>query len=834
MSQKNWDKYEVALLIEAYQNIKQGRVDKKSALIALSQNLRKMAQNENLEIDDTFRNMNGMQWQLGFIERAFIGNDYDSRTPPKIFIEMVALYNQNQNEFKDILSEAHRKIDGDTNMGDDERRKLFVKWLGENINLSPMAVVNNINYVSAYACKRNIAKKSFWSFSDYREFNIIRVRLSGNKIFKLIHGKEHRQFEKSGKLYSDFLRKEQEKNFVVEQAEKAERHEDITDSVDDVNCVSQERHKEIVAKSTDAGNVAEDLATAKENLILARYSLWLLQERELSSTTSRSYASNLRMANIRAQENGLLKVGLFDLSDEDLGETVSRILTDSEFSKYNAEHHNRFSAALQAYLVFKLGEKSTGVRTRRTRKRQEASVTCRDELKSLLLKKFPYGIRIDSEIDMMKLRNFAEMFGVDLPESEELLKAQISAGGTFYDGKIYFVSDETYEAVIEIINNIFAEGYSVVYYEELFVKNFEWFNEKHISAWELIREILEKRSNDWFISKNFLRLGADRINEADALEAEFESVWGDNVTHIYDEMYELLPYVPNEKIKSYLSVSKKFVWSSQETFAWVDKFIISDEEKQAIVDYVTSECELIGHASIANVPLGNIEEENYKISITAIYSAIYNLILKDNFAINGKILTKNNSEIDAVTIARTFCAEKETCSFTELNNYVTSINGTANRQIAFRAGYDQLVRVEENKFVADRFVHFDIHAIDDLLEQIVVGDFASIKSVATFVMFPNCGFTWTYYLVESFCYRFSKKFKLQVINFNDKNAGIIAKKDLDLSYADMLAIVAANSKLDLNPDIIGQYMFDNGYLGRRKMPIVDNAIEKAKIIREGR
>ena len=41
MSQKNWDKYEVALLIEAYQNIKQGRVDKNSALVALSQNLRK-------------------------------------------------------------------------------------------------------------------------------------------------------------------------------------------------------------------------------------------------------------------------------------------------------------------------------------------------------------------------------------------------------------------------------------------------------------------------------------------------------------------------------------------------------------------------------------------------------------------------------------------------------------------------------------------------------------------------------------------------------------------------------------------------------------------------
>lgn len=110
MSQKNWDKYEVALLIEAYQNIKQGRADKNSALIALSQNLRKMAQNENLEIDETFRNMNGMQWQLGIMEKAFLGDFYGGRTPPRIFVEVVDIYKENQQEFQSILEEAHRML----------------------------------------------------------------------------------------------------------------------------------------------------------------------------------------------------------------------------------------------------------------------------------------------------------------------------------------------------------------------------------------------------------------------------------------------------------------------------------------------------------------------------------------------------------------------------------------------------------------------------------------------------------------------------------------------------------------------------------------------------
>ena len=44
MSQKNWDKYEVASLIEVYQNIKHGRVDKNSAFIFQYEN-----QNTTLE-----------------------------------------------------------------------------------------------------------------------------------------------------------------------------------------------------------------------------------------------------------------------------------------------------------------------------------------------------------------------------------------------------------------------------------------------------------------------------------------------------------------------------------------------------------------------------------------------------------------------------------------------------------------------------------------------------------------------------------------------------------------------------------------------------------------
>lgn len=68
--QPTWDKYEVALLIYAYIQIKNGKEEKIIELKKLSDKLRRKAVNEGLIIDETFRNLNGMQWQLGFVDCA--------------------------------------------------------------------------------------------------------------------------------------------------------------------------------------------------------------------------------------------------------------------------------------------------------------------------------------------------------------------------------------------------------------------------------------------------------------------------------------------------------------------------------------------------------------------------------------------------------------------------------------------------------------------------------------------------------------------------------------------------------------------------------------------
>lgn len=69
--QPHWDQFEVALLVDAYIRITEKGENKKIVLEKLSKQLRDKACNEGLEIDDTFRNLNGMMWQIGFVECAF-------------------------------------------------------------------------------------------------------------------------------------------------------------------------------------------------------------------------------------------------------------------------------------------------------------------------------------------------------------------------------------------------------------------------------------------------------------------------------------------------------------------------------------------------------------------------------------------------------------------------------------------------------------------------------------------------------------------------------------------------------------------------------------------
>lgn len=61
-----WDKYEAAILLEAVLKIENNSESKGNAIERVSRQLRSMAQNRGLSIDDTYRNTNGIEKAINF------------------------------------------------------------------------------------------------------------------------------------------------------------------------------------------------------------------------------------------------------------------------------------------------------------------------------------------------------------------------------------------------------------------------------------------------------------------------------------------------------------------------------------------------------------------------------------------------------------------------------------------------------------------------------------------------------------------------------------------------------------------------------------------------
>lgn len=455
----------------------------------------------------------------------------------------------------------------------------------------------------------------------------------------------------------------------------------------------------------------------------------------------------------------------------------------------------------------------------------------KDGIQRILVERYQYGFRYDSLRELMRFRQFAEALGITLPESDEQLRDAIMASGTVIEDKVFCKSDDLPIELQNLVDEVFATGANTIYYESLLQAKADWMDAHTITSESILKEYLRKHVKGCSFAKKFMIKGSKKT-EKQAVTEEIKRVWGNGQTENVNVLSERLPYIPLGNIWRVISGNDLFVLSSEGVYLLLDRFIISQDEIEDILDYVDAVCEENGFCSLADVPLGDIEENNYELSKLAILNAAYRVALASEYHLNGKILTKDKPELDAVLLLKQDIRGLSECSFDDVSEKVIELTGGTNRQYAFQALYDEMVRVDKNRFVSNKAVNFDIDEIDKVLAAFITDHFAAIRDITTFAMFPICGQNWNHYLLESFCYKYSRRFSLHVIHFNDKNAGIIAEKDYNKSYAEMLAIQLARSDVELKPEIIGPYLFDTGYMAKSKYAKLDEIAQQAKELRK--
>lgn len=1055
-----WNKHEVALLIDTYLKVTAKKVEKLSALTELSRRLRTMATNAGIEIDDTYRNLNGMQWQYGFIEKAFQDKGIGSHMPPKLFLEMVRTYKTQPDVFNAILSEAYklsdepvesrpnytRKVEG-ANMTDTKAE--FQNWLQKQPRLKhPAGLVMSVqSECSDYAVARHISRVAFWDMTDAAQYMDIAKKLQGLRLFRVMHRKTALTFDKTYIYFSAFLKEKAAEKPVKKVAEKSDELVEQTDvvtvqvapisdnsstvaakapeideksplvvdfnsdekyaytapigfsyfegdkcavgswkdlyvrviqelindyphvfeglkgrniatgqrvdfsetaevlrspkliranyyvetnlsaydivnhikllldmcNVDYDNLVIEYRQKsdaeenettiapgnELIRCETDKEifekypilptRIADILKTADEPLsaneidrrlgqacrmstlqqilstvswvenvswkyryipltaktdpageILAAFSKWLLETKGTSVATANGYASNLRSLSVYCGQTGIAPASFVTAEPEELQRIVNQIMQNAEFQKYNAEQHNRFSAALKKFLEYRTGVVLSVRAPKNATVQNSARFPYCEQVTAVLREHYSYGFRLESTIDIKRFRRYAEGLDLELPESDDALKAEIRNAGVKIDDKVYLVEADTFDYISNTINALSSDGSSVLFYDCIYDSDVTGMEEHHITSADFLKAIMKHCRQNIFddltnvhFAKNFLSLIGEQM-ERDAVTIEMQRVWGDSQTRIVEEIAEQLPAIPEEYVRRYLAGSADFVWVSDGVYFSMQRFVITEEEENAIVAFVSEECDSKGYASISDVPLGNTAEENYELTDFGLQEAIYNKALVGKYRLNGKILTRENAaSLNVVALAKQYLVGKEGCTFDEMDKKVTEYAGTRYRYMAYEALYSSMVRVDKERYVAHQYVKFDVDTIDEVLSAVISDRFVAIKEITSFALFPLCGFPWNHYLLESYCYSYSKKYCLKVIGFNDKNAGIIAENDVTDGYNELLAQAAARAKIELSTETVGQFFFETGYMGKRKFSDLESIVERAKAIREG-
>lgn len=454
-----------------------------------------------------------------------------------------------------------------------------------------------------------------------------------------------------------------------------------------------------------------------------------------------------------------------------------------------------------------------------------------EQLIRIVVEKFVYGFRLGSPIELMKLKDYAEKTGLVIEKSDEEIEKLLRNSGIVINGKLYVITNTVREKLNSAIEEVFSKGNEIIYYERFMERHNESLDEMHIVSEDMLREFLSKIRNNLVYAKNYIT-NKEKSTEEISVVSEVLRVWDNDKVLSVEQISQRLPYIPLEKVRFYLSVSKLFSWVSEGVYMRVDSLVVTEREAEDIIRSVNKECDEKGFASLSNMPLGDIIEQNYELTENTILYSIFNKYLSNDFYLNGKIVTRGKSEVDIRVLISQFCKEKDECTLDEVINKVGELTGTKDRRVAYPVLYDIMIRVDEQKFVSDRLVDFDIEVIDGVIHSLIKDGFAAVKEITTFAIFPMCGQRWSHYLLESYCYRFSRKYNYRTNLFNGRNAGAIVDASIDWDYKELLSRAAARASIKLEKDEIGQYLFETGYMAKSKFNWLEDISKRAKQIRE--
>ena len=828
-----WDIEEAVLMLDMLLKSIDGKLTRKEAIHQVSEKLRRRAVNRGIEIDEIFRNENGITFQMSALEVAYTGIKTKLKQPSKLFVETVNLYRNHREFYEKILKEAENVVEPKSVQDE------FYSYLTKQkptFQLSDAYLM--FSDIESFCLERKILQNKLFETNDLDTIKRVVQTVDSNRVFRFTYKRNLKKMSIVIHAYYAFL-----KSYKLDE-EKQEVKSIIQDAIPsspDTDSMKQNAAKREIIQLPETERTKSTDQEERQ-----KFNDWMLSS-GMSKATITSYMSSFGQCVKSVENYKLCESNLWNVANaEDASHIYDQLFGISEFYEYNKQQHNRFSAAFRKFIEYRSGGSLASLKPSQstrfavekipTRRKDNDPVLIR--YKELLDKFFQKGFRMESSLDMKKLRKFyQEQYGTELSDEDDLICQDISSVTILHDGKAYLpdsmLSQEKKEKLLQYIEDRFSSGCDAIYYGALFAEFEEALQGERIYTPEMLKTYLSYiNKENYVLQRSYLAKDYTvQMNPEDDIREYLKEAAGPvEVERLAVE----LSYIPEQKIKFALSTNNDFIWNTTGEYFYEDCVHFSNSElewiSQFIGDGIAERDFVTGNelAEAVDTHFPDIKEMYQWITPVGMRNVI-GYKLSDRFSFNGNIISKYGEDLSMAEVYAKYCHKHSRFTLDELNVLKQELGST----IYFDEIYANSLRISQNEFVSQDMAQFDVEATDEAIGRICTGQYMSFQEVRDFGTFPYAGYPWNEYLLEHFVANYSQKFMLLHIGYSaNVCAGAIVKQASSFkNFNDLLVDILANSNIVLEEDSALEYLRQQGYIARRRYSDIGRIVTEAKVVR---
>ena len=195
-----WDKYETAILIDACIKVENNILSKEIAVSEVSADLRRLAISRGYEIDDIFRNENGISMQMTIMSALLQNKPSGLHNASKLFSDIRDIYISDRNAYTQILAEAKAMINGS-----EDSKTLFENYVQQKAGAKSDAIIFAVKRIEEFAIATKVLNSPIFNCLTAEIISVLRKRVLNNKFFVVKNKKNMNYVQQAMVLLNDFV-----------------------------------------------------------------------------------------------------------------------------------------------------------------------------------------------------------------------------------------------------------------------------------------------------------------------------------------------------------------------------------------------------------------------------------------------------------------------------------------------------------------------------------------------------------------------------------------------------------------------------------------------------